>query len=107
MISRLETMVLMGMELPLPAVRSQIASGIDILVHLGRLRDRSRRVLNIAEVVGICEGEIKLSELFSFVEKPSENKMVCGQLERVGELQNTAKCKSTGYQLAKENRNEL
>ena len=50
MLSRLETMVLMGMELPLPAIRSQIASGIDILIHLGRMRDKSRKVLSITEI---------------------------------------------------------
>ena len=48
MLSRLETMVLMGMELPLPAIRSQIASGIDILIHLGRMRDKSRKVLSLS-----------------------------------------------------------
>ena len=58
MMSRLETMVLMGMELPLTAIRSQIASGLDILVHLGRMRDKSRKVLTITEVTGMQEGEI-------------------------------------------------
>ena len=60
MMSRLETMILMGMELPLPAIRSQIASGIDILVHLGRLRDRSRKVLDLCELDGIENGVIRL-----------------------------------------------
>lgn len=74
MLSRLETMVLMGMDLPLPAIRNQIASGIDILVHLGRLRDKSRKVLNITEVTGIENGEIGLHELFSFEEKKQEGR---------------------------------
>lgn len=52
MLSRLETMVLMGIDLPLPAIQRQIASGIDILIHLGRLRDKSRKVLKIMEVLG-------------------------------------------------------
>lgn len=52
MISRLETMVLMGMDLPLPAIERQIASGLDIIVHLGRLRDKSRKVLEVTEVLG-------------------------------------------------------
>lgn len=69
MLSRLETMILMGMELPLPAIRRQIASGIDILVHLGRLRDRSRRVLEIAEVLDYIDGEIVLQSLFLFQEE--------------------------------------
>ena len=58
MLTRLETMVLMGMELPLAAVRRQIASGVDIIVHLGRLRDKSRRVLEIVEILGFEDGEI-------------------------------------------------
>ena len=70
MMSRLETMVLMGMELPLTAIRSQIASGLDILVHLGRMRDKSRKVLTITEVTGMQEGEIVLKDLYRYVEKP-------------------------------------
>ena len=56
MITRLESMVLMGMELPLEAVRRQIASAVDVIIHLGRLRDGSRKVLEIAEVTGMREG---------------------------------------------------
>lgn len=99
MISRLETMVLMGMELPMSAIRSQIASGIDILVHLGRLRDKSRRVLTIAEVEGVCEGEVKLRELFRFVEEGSKNGKVCGKLMRVAALQHVDKCRMAGFDL--------
>ena len=58
MLSRLETMVLMAAELPLPAIRSQIASALDIMVHLGRLRDGSRKVLIIAEIGGCTDGEV-------------------------------------------------
>ena len=68
MLSRLETMVLMGMELPLAAIRSQIASGLDILVHLGRMRDKSRKVLAITEVIGMQDGEIVLKDLYRYVE---------------------------------------
>ena len=64
MLARLETMVLMGIEMPLLAIRSQIASGIDIVIHLGRLHDKSRKVLEIDEVTGIIDGEIKLKKLF-------------------------------------------
>lgn len=74
MMSRLETMVLMGMELPLTAIRSQIASGLDILVHLGRMRDKSRKVLTITEVTGMQEGEIVLKDLYRYVEKPSDGR---------------------------------
>ncbi|MCQ2519867.1 MAG: CpaF family protein [Lachnospiraceae bacterium] len=66
MITRLETMVLMGMELPLSAIRGQIASGIDIIVHLGRLRDKSRKVMEISEIKGMKEGEIEFNKLFVF-----------------------------------------
>ncbi len=66
--SRLSTMVLMGIKLPLEAVMRQIASGIDILVHLGRLRDKSRKVLEIMEVMGYEKGEIRLQPLFYFQE---------------------------------------
>lgn len=69
MLSRLETMTLMAADIPLTAVRGQIASAIDILVHLGRLRDRSRRVLEITEVTGYAEGEIQLNPLYRFEER--------------------------------------
>jgi len=76
MMSRLESMVLMGLELPLEAIRRQIASGIDILVHLGRLRDRTRKVLQIVEIVGFENGEIVMNPIYEFREnmraKPQE-----------------------------------
>ena len=97
--SRLETMVLMGMELPLTAIRSQIASGLDILVHLGRMRDKSRKVLTITEVTGMQEGEIVLKDLYRYVEKPSDGEAVCGELQRVGTLFNQEKCKRAGITL--------
>jgi len=99
MMSRLETMVLMGMELPLTAIRSQIASGLDILVHLGRMRDKSRKVLTITEVTGMQEGEIVLKDLYRYVEKPSDGETVCGELQRVGTLFNQEKCKRAGITL--------
>lgn len=68
MLSRLETMILMGVDLPLEAIRRQIASGIDILVHLGRLRDKSRKVLEIAEICGFEAGEIKIHSLYRWIE---------------------------------------
>lgn len=103
MLLRLETMVLMGAELPLSAIRSQIASAIDILIHLGRLRDRSRRVLEIAEVTGIEHGEITLHPLFQFrerkEEKGKENEGARGCLEKVGELQDRQKLELAGETL--------
>lgn len=90
MLSRLETMVLMGMDLPLPAIRSQIASAVDLMVHVARLRDRSRKVVAIEEVTGIENGEIVLNPLFSFVE---------GHLEKTGSLENCEKLRLAGYRL--------
>ena len=97
MISRLETMVLMGMELPVLAVRGQIASGIDLLIHLGRMRDKSRKVLEITELDGIEDGEIKLNVLFKFVESGEMGGKVCGRWEKVGELLHREKWKSAGF----------
>ena len=72
MLSRLETMVLMGMDIPLIAIRKQLASAIDIIVQLDRLRDKSRRVTEITEVVGYEDGEIRLNPLFVFKETAEE-----------------------------------
>lgn len=106
MLTRLETMVLMGMELPLAAVRSQIASALDIIVHLGRLRDKSRRVLSIMEVGDYEDGQIKLYSLYQFEEetgtvagKGKDGEKVRGSLKKTGQLRNTAKLKAAGYQL--------
>ena len=96
MLNRLETMVLMGTEIPLDAVRRQIASGIDILVHLGRMRDRSRKVLHIAEINGISAGEIQLHTLYRFQEKCSEGGQVSGSWEREGELLHRQKLQAEG-----------
>lgn len=91
MLARLETMVLMGMDLPLSAVRRQIASGVDIIVHLGRLRDKSRRVLEICEIIGYEDGEIKMQPLYQFNEYGEENGRVCGELKKKNQLINTDK----------------
>lgn len=96
LLSRLETMVLMGMELPLTAVRRQIASGVDIIVHLGRLRDKSRRVLEITEILGYAEGEIITKPLYQFAEAGEENGRVIGKLLPVGELTHMDKLASAG-----------
>lgn len=98
MLSRLETMVLMGMEMPLPAIRRQIASGIDIIVHLGRLRDRSRKVLEIVEILGYENGEIKLQTLFEFREKEVVDGRIQGEWIQLHEIQNKEKLLAAGYQ---------
>ena len=97
MLSRLENMVLMGMDLPLNAIRQQIASGLDLIVHLGRLRDKSRKVLEIAEVIGYEDGQVKLSTIFAFEETgQSGDGKVLGKLVRKGELQHGEKLKEAG-----------
>lgn len=97
MLSRLENMVLMGMDLPLPAIRNQIASGVDIIVHLGRIRDKSRKVLEITEVVGCENGEIRLNPLYCFEElgESSEGNVV-GKLQKKGDLLHEGKLKAAG-----------
>lgn len=69
MLSRLETMTLMGVDLPLEAIRRQIASGVDILIHLGRMRDKTRKVLEIAEVCGFKANEIVTQTLYRWEEE--------------------------------------
>ena len=68
MLSRLETMTLMGVDLPLEAIRRQIASGVDILIHLGRMRDKTRKVLEITEVCGFEANEITTQTLYRWEE---------------------------------------
>ena len=66
MVSRLETMVLMGMDLPIPAIRRQIASGIDLFIHVSRLPDRSRKIVEIAEVLGMKDGEVEMQTIYEY-----------------------------------------
>lgn len=73
MLYRLETMVLMGMDIPAQAVRRQLASGIDLLIHLGRLRDKRRVLLEIAEIVGFADGEIVLNQIYKFEETGTDS----------------------------------
>ena len=97
MLRRLQNMVLMGMNLPLPAIRQQIAAGIDIIVHLGRLRDRSRRVLEILEVMDCEENEIKVNPLFVFEEVGQDGEgNVIGRLQKKGVLLHENKLKAAG-----------
>jgi pilus assembly protein CpaF len=98
-LSRLEMMVLMGMELPLSAIRKQIASGVDIIVHLGRLRDKSRRVLEIAEVDKMVDGEIVLNPLYEFEEKSVTDGKIQGCLVPRNALCHTGKLQAAGIEL--------
>lgn len=97
MLARLETMALMGMELPLSAIRRQIASGIDILIHLGRLRDHSRRVLEISEILAFENGEIQVQPLYVFEEDSGvKEEKVRGNLVKKQELFHKDKLKRKG-----------
>lgn len=91
MLNRLETMVLMGMDIPLQAVRRQLASGIDLMVQLGRLRDKRRVVLEISEITGYVNGEIQLNVLYRF----SETEM---RWKKEGELCNHEKMIAAGFE---------
>lgn len=97
MLMRLETMVLMGMELPLSAVRRQIASGVDIIVQLGRLRDKSRKVLEIVEITGYEDGEIVTRPLYQYQETGTDEAgHVIGQLQMCNPLMHTDKLLAAG-----------
>lgn len=98
MLNRLETLILMGADIPLMAVRKQIASAIDIIVHLGRLRDKSRRVMEIAEVLDCIDGEIEVNKLYVFKEMgEDENGRVTGRLQKTNnELINLSKLSKAG-----------
>jgi pilus assembly protein CpaF len=99
MLARLETMVLMGMEIPLPAIRRQIASGIDIIIHLGRLRDKSRKVLEIIELLGYdsVSGEIQTETLYEFEEEGTDEQgRIQGELKKRAELHDRRKLLRAG-----------
>lgn len=100
MLSRLETMVLTGAEgLPLEAVRQQIASAVDIIIHLSRLRDRSRKTMEITEVAGYENGRILLNPLYRFEEDENSTvEKVSGSLNRTdNKLIHTVKLQIAGY----------
>ena len=100
MLSRLETMVLSGAPLPVEVIRKQIAAALDIIIHLGRLRDGSRKVLEISEVQGFSEGDIILNTLFAFREKGEDGGRVLGSLEDTGNrLTKTVKARMAGIEL--------
>lgn len=97
MLIRLENMILMSAEIPVSAIRRQIASGIDLIIHLGRLRDKSRKVLEIAEIKGMEGDQIILNSLFRFLENgESKKEKVEGSLTKVGRLVHTYKMENAG-----------
>ena len=100
MLHRLQTMILMEMEIPLAAVKQQIAAGIDVLVHLGRIRDKSRRVLDIVELDGLEKEEIRLHTLYRFEEEGINREgRVEGTLQKKGMLKHVYKLKAAGFAL--------
>lgn len=101
MLSRLETMVLSGAALPLEAIRQQIASALDIMIHLSRMRDKSRRVLEISEVLGYKDGQIVLNPLFIFQETAESTcDRISGSLCRTeNKLINTQKLTMSGFNI--------
>ena len=97
MLARLETMILMGMDLPLSAIRGQLASGIDIIVHLGRLRDKSRKVLCIEEVLELKDNNIETNVLYQFEEEGENDEgKIIGTLQKKEELVHKEKLKAAG-----------
>ena len=98
MLHRLETMMMMGIDLPLQAIQRQIASALDVIIHLGRLRDKSRRVLQIEEILGYEEGRIQTKTLYEFREEGMEDEKVKGSIVKVSEIENRGKLMAAGYQ---------
>lgn len=97
-ISRLETMILMGCEMPLSAIRGQISSAVDILIHLGRMRDKSRRILEVSEIAGRENGEIVLNPLFVFEETGEKNNRIEGRWRMCNKLIHRTKLILSGYE---------
>lgn len=97
MLHRLETMMMMGIDLPLQAIQRQIASALDVIIHLGRLRDKSRRVLQIEEVLGYSDGRIITGTLYEFREEGMKNEKIEGGLVKVSDIKNTEKLMAAGY----------
>ncbi len=97
MLLRLQTMVMMAYDMPVLAIRQQLAAAIDIIIHIGRLRDGSRKILEICEVVGMEEGEIITQSLYQYRESGEKGGRIIGVLEKTGELRNTQKLLSNGW----------
>lgn len=97
MLHRLETMMMMGIDLPLKAIQRQVASALDIIIHLGRLRDKSRKVLEISEVLGYENGAIRLQTMYEFREEGMKDGKINGRLMKVKELVDREKLLAAGY----------
>jgi pilus assembly protein CpaF len=97
MLHRLETMMIMGIDMPMTAIQRQVASAIDIIIHLGRLRDKSRKVLEIAEVLSFEKDTVQIQKLYEYKEEGMENGKIKGQLVKVEELVHQEKLLAAGY----------
>jgi len=98
LLSRLETMVLMGIDLPISAIQRQIATGVDIIVHLGRLRDKTRKVLEIIEVLGYEKEAIKTRTLYEYQEEREEGGKIIGSLWEKSKLYHMEKWMAAGIE---------
>ena len=98
MLNRLETMMMMGIDLPLSAIQRQVASALDIVIHLGRLRDKSRKVMEITEVLDYRNGCIQTQQLYQYQEEGFKDGKIKGTLMKVGELTHRDKLLAAGYQ---------
>lgn len=98
MLSRLETMVLSAAELPIEVIRSQISSAIDIMIHLSRFRDNSRKVVEVSEIVGVQDGKVELNPLYQFVEEGENHRgKILGSLKPTGNaMRNVTKLEVAG-----------
>lgn len=97
MLMRLETMILTGLNIPLLAIQRKIASGVDIIVHLSRFRDKSRKVAEIVEVLDCAEEGIRVNKLYEFVEESVSSGKICGKLVKCGALTQREKLLAAGY----------
>ncbi len=103
MLSRLETMVLNGAELPVGVIRKQISSAVEIMIHLMRLRDNTRKVVAISEVLDVVDGDVELNPLYEFVEEgETENGKIIGKLVSTGnQMRNKSKAQLAGITVGK------
>ena len=97
MLLRLETMILMGYDMPIMAIRQQLSAAIDVVIHLGRLRDNSRKVMEVSEILGVENGEIVLNPIYIFEETREEKGVVQGKWIKKNKLKNIKKLQQKGF----------
>lgn len=97
MLLRLETMILMGYDMPILAIRQQLSAAIDVVIHLGRLRDNSRKVMEVSEILGVENGEIVLNPIYIFEETREENGVIQGKWIKKNKLKNIKKLQQKGF----------